>query len=60
MDDTVGYRPGSPRSGIGTSIVNALLDAAWTTSARSVSLEIICGNDAARALYDRAGFVKQA
>ncbi|MFZ2880192.1 MAG: GNAT family N-acetyltransferase [Phototrophicaceae bacterium] len=42
--------------GIGMSIVNALLDAAWTTSARNVALEIICGNDAARALFDRAGF----
>lgn len=52
----LGIVPGHRGQGIGTAIVSALLDAAWTTSARSVSLEIICGNDAARALYDRVGF----
>lgn len=42
--------------GIATAIVSTLLETAWATSARRVSIEIICGNDAARALYDRSGF----
>lgn len=45
----------------GRGVAGALLDAAlaWarTVGARSMQLGVVCGNDAARRLYARAGFV---
>jgi ribosomal-protein-alanine N-acetyltransferase len=54
---TVGTVPADRRRGIGTALVHALLDEAVQRGAREVLLEVRIDNDAARALYEREGFM---
>lgn len=43
--------------GVGTALVRALLDHAWSKGADVVTLEVRASNIAAQALYERLGFV---
>ncbi len=53
---TVGVLPAARRHGVGRQLVDALVAEAARRGAREVLLEVRVDNDAARELYDRAGF----
>jgi ribosomal-protein-alanine N-acetyltransferase len=53
---TVAVHPSARRRGLGTVLVQALLDAARRQDAREVVLEVRVDNQPARALYARLGF----
>jgi ribosomal-protein-alanine N-acetyltransferase len=53
---TVGVVPGARRRGIGTQLVNALVERARGQGARELFLEVRVDNDAAQQLYQREGF----
>ncbi len=52
----VAVQPGCRRSGIGRTLVEAVIAEARATSARTMFLEVRAGNVAARRLYRRLGF----
>lgn len=54
---TVAVRQDRQGEGIARRLVSALLDVADTAGATHTMLEVRADNDAARALYDRLGFV---
>lgn len=54
---TVGVDAAHRRRGIGTLLLEALLEAARADGARSVLLEVRASDDGAQRLYARAGFV---
>ncbi|MEX1177487.1 MAG: ribosomal protein S18-alanine N-acetyltransferase [Nitriliruptor sp.] len=55
---SVAVDPAHRRTGIGTRIVRALLDAAGQLGCRAVTLEVRASNAAARELYRRCGFTE--
>jgi GNAT superfamily N-acetyltransferase len=48
---------GARGQGVGTALVNAICDEARRRGYHAVRLDVIEGNDRARALYERAGFL---
>jgi len=54
----VEVHPGHRRTGLGTAITAALAAAAAAQGAVSLYLQVAVGNQAARALYARAGFIE--
>lgn len=56
---TMGVAPGARRSGAGRALVRAALRGLEAQGALAVFLEVRTGNDAARALYQSAGFEEQ-
>lgn len=55
---TLAVEPRARRRGVGTTLLTKALAEAHGRGARAVLLEVSVGNTAARALYDRAGFVE--
>jgi ribosomal-protein-alanine N-acetyltransferase len=55
---TVGVVPSARRRGIARALLDALLDQAKARGAREAFLEVRIDNDAARKLYETAGFVE--
>jgi ribosomal-protein-alanine N-acetyltransferase len=55
---TVGVVPSARRRGIARGLLDALLDEAKARGAREAFLEVRIDNDAARKLYETAGFVE--
>lgn len=53
---TVGVIPVAQRKGLGAALLDAVLAAARAAGARRFFLEVAADNDAARLLYERAGF----
>ena len=51
-----GTDPAYRRRGLGAEVLEATVEAATAAGARDLSLEVLDGNDAALALYDRHGF----
>jgi len=51
-----GTDPAYRRRGLGAEVLDATVEAATAAGARDLSLEVLDGNDAALALYDRHGF----
>jgi len=54
----VEVHPGHRRTGLATAITAALATAAAAQGAASLYLQVVAGNQAARALYARAGFTE--
>lgn len=54
---TLAVRPGRRRAGLGAALTRAAAAAARRQGARRLILEVAEDNTAARALYDRAGFI---
>jgi ribosomal-protein-alanine N-acetyltransferase len=54
---TIGVVPTARRRGIGTKLLDALVDQARQRRVRELFLEVRVDNDAARLLYERNGFV---
>jgi len=55
---TLAVEPTQRRQGIATGLLSAAIDQARGRGARAMLLEVSVNNDAARALYARAGFVE--
>jgi ribosomal-protein-alanine N-acetyltransferase len=55
---TIGVTGSHQRAGVGTSLLQALLDVADARGAAHVDLEVRAGNAAAIALYERHGFAQ--
>ena len=55
---TIGVTGQHQRAGIGTALLTALLDVAYSSGAAQVDLEVRAGNDAAIQLYERHGFTQ--
>lgn len=53
---TLAVHPGHRRRGAGRALLDAVIGASRSLAARTLFLEVGADNDAARALYDRAGF----
>lgn len=53
---TLAVRPSHWRRGAGRALLDAVIGASRKLGARTLFLEVGADNDAARALYDRAGF----
>lgn len=53
---TIGVAPGSQRRGLGSLLLDALVERSRQLGARSVLLEVRVDNDPAIALYERFGF----
>jgi len=53
---TIGVTPEARGQGVGSALLNSALAAAAALGARAMHLEVAIANDAARALYERAGF----
>jgi ribosomal protein S18 acetylase RimI-like enzyme len=57
--DVLAVSPAMRGKGIGTLLLNAVFQTAWSKGFRSVSLEVVDTNPEARRLYERVGFVAQ-
>jgi len=55
---TIAVRPSHQGQGLGSALLRQMLDASDTASVPQVLLEVAVGNDAAIALYERFGFVR--
>ena len=55
---SVGVVPEAQRSGLGSAMLEAVIEAARRAGACAIHLEVDAGNRAALALYARAGFVE--
>lgn len=55
---SLGVAPGKQQQGVGRALVAALADAAKAVGAARIFLEVDAGNEAAIALYRRAGFTQ--
>jgi len=53
---TIGVAPEAQNQGVGSALLKSALAAAAALGARAMHLEVAVSNDAARALYERAGF----
>jgi len=53
---TVAVAPEAQGCGLGSRLLTAAVDAAWAAGCTRIFLEVRADNDAALALYDRAGF----
>lgn len=56
--ENIVVEPNARRKGVGTQLLNALLDHASKTNSTSVFLEVRESNASARAIYERAGFLQ--
>jgi ribosomal-protein-alanine N-acetyltransferase len=57
---TIAVAPGRQGHGVGTALLNALIDEATKRGVGHLDLEVRADNDAARRLYERHGFAEIA
>jgi ribosomal protein S18 acetylase RimI-like enzyme len=57
--DGIGVSPNMRGNGIGTKLLHSLIEYAKTEGYRSIRLDVIDTNPAARRLYERVGFVTE-
>jgi ribosomal-protein-alanine N-acetyltransferase len=55
---TLAVAPAARRRGVGAALVDRAMQRAAAAGAGAMFLEVASGNQAARALYERAGFIR--
>jgi len=55
----IGLLPSARHRGIGAQLMRATIDAAWSRGLARIELTVRVGNDNAKALYERMGFVEE-